>query len=136
LPRKSDSGRVILDQDAKAALDQMYEDLKSQETCISISYSKLVSFIVEQYAKASFAHDRDAIVKRYFNSKEYLKNIIRGVHKSEDVEEALKNALLKVTSSGNPKTQRARKLRKTGENNEPRQPKVATTGNGNQTDPG
>lgn len=115
MPRKSESGRVILDQEARAALDRMYEDLKTQETWIRLTPSKLVSFIVEQYARVSFANDREAIVKRHFNSKEYLKNVIRGVRSSEDVEEALKNALLKVASSERPKTSRVRGKRKASE---------------------
>lgn len=103
MPKKSDLGRAILDETAKTALNQMIADLKKEEACIRVSPSKLVSWIVEKYAKTGFVSDKDVIIKNFFDSKGYLKNMIRGAQSSDEIEAALRIALLKVGATEIPK---------------------------------
>lgn len=85
-----------MDDLAIVAATQMMAGLASQEDCIRITASKLVSWIVTRFAENGFERDREAIIREHFNSKDYLKKVIRSLDSKEDMAAALQEALVKI----------------------------------------
>ena len=96
MPRKSDSGRVILDERAKESLDKMLEILKMVDSFLKINPSRLSSWIVHRYFMESFEKEKQTIARDHFNPKGYLKNALKGIESEEDITNALKTILSKV----------------------------------------
>jgi hypothetical protein len=114
MPRKPDSGRIMLGPAANEVVGQMMAALRSKEECIRITPSSLVSWIVEQYLENGFEVDRDAIIKRHFNPKEYLKRVINAGGTPDEVASALEKALHKIRSEEiRPRSSRRRQTAKT-----------------------
>lgn len=106
--------RVTLDQSAKEALVQMMETLRQQEPCINLSPSNLGSLIVSRYAKGQFEKDKEDIIRHFFNSREYLKKLLKEAHTSEEMSSALRLALSKVESAPS-SMKRRKRMTKSGE---------------------
>lgn len=109
----SESGRVILNETAKAALERMTTELTSQEACVRFTPSSLVSWIVNEYEKGSFVENKGAIIRDHFNTKEYLKKVIRDIRSPEDMATALHSMLQKVNNAQAGEHSAKRKKRKT-----------------------
>jgi hypothetical protein len=92
---KLKSGRIILDERAKAALSSMYEELKN-EKCIKITPAKLSGWIICEFQKNYFERYKRKICKDHFNSKEYLKGMIQNVDAEENLEDILRTALINI----------------------------------------
>ena len=102
--------RIVLEQGAAVALDEMIKNLKVTEQCVKVTASKLVSWIIERYRVGSFPQDEQAIVKAHFNSREYLKKVVQDIEPGQDVAEALEAALQKMRKDKTSvRTQRKRK---------------------------
>ena len=97
-PRAVD--RVTLDQPAKEALTRMMSELRQKEPCISLSPSSLGSLILSSYAVDHFDSEKEKLVRHFFNSREYLKNILRSSSSNENVVEALKAAIDRIDIKG------------------------------------
>lgn len=107
----SSSARIGLDPAAQQAVTQMIDALKEQEDHVRINPSRLVSWIVTRYAASHFEADRAEIIKRHFDSKEYLKTAIKGVSSVQEMEQVLKSALSRVAVSSSVGGRLARRRR-------------------------
>jgi hypothetical protein len=109
LSKSPDVGRVILDEKAKLAVEEMLDILKKQEDCIRLNSSKLVSWIVARFRHSRFERDQQAIVKAHFNSKEYLKKVVSQSATETDLTEALQAMLARMNSSAGVRRGRRKK---------------------------
>ena len=110
MPKDQHTVRIVLEQGAAVALDEMIKNLKVTEQCIKVTPSKLVSWIVERYRIGSFAQDEQTIIKAHFNSREYLKKVVQEIEPGGDVAQALQAALEKVrTDQSAPRPKRKQK---------------------------
>ncbi len=107
--KTSESGRVILDQGTKEMLIKMVLELKAQESCIRLSPSKFVCWIIGRYFEHMFANDQEAIIKAHFNSKEYLRKTINTVGSESDLATVLEDMLYKIRSEEKRSTRRPKK---------------------------
>ena len=99
LPKASkDTVRLVLDEQGKAALHRMVVELKAQEPCVRFTASTLGSWVIARYAETGFQADRDEIIRRHFNSKEYLKKVIQEMDPKENLADVLQAALKRVGS--------------------------------------
>ncbi len=96
----SNIGRIILEPEARAALEQMLSDLKAREGCIRISPSKLASWIVGHYRLSSFEQDQEEIIRAHFNPREYLKRMLDGSVPESGLADALQTALTRIQPCG------------------------------------
>lgn len=92
------SSRVVLDQEAQEYLNKMLLVLRSEEDGVKISPSRLTSWIVSYFAKRDFSRQKERITRESINSKEYLRNIAKGLGDSDDLETVLKEALNQIRS--------------------------------------
>lgn len=99
MSKTPDTGRVILDENAKQAVDEMLDALKKQENCIRLNSSKLVSWIVTRFKESRFESELNAIIKAHFNSKEYLKKIVSQSETETDLTGALQAMLNRMQSN-------------------------------------
>jgi hypothetical protein len=103
---KLKSGRIILDEEAKSALSSMYNEIKDEE-CVKITPAKLSSWIIQKFHTSYFRQHKTKITKDHFNSKEYLKDMMKNVGAEENLEEVLRKALSNIktprTSKSNDK---------------------------------
>ncbi len=90
--------RIVLDENAKRAAEEMMTALRSAEQCIDIQYSKLISWVTKRYRETAFDRDCEAIIRAHFDSKEYLKNVIKKSG-TGDLAQALQTALARVRQS-------------------------------------
>jgi hypothetical protein len=107
----SDSGRVILNEEAKAALTEMLASLRAREEHVRISPSVLASEAIVRYAKRAFALEQDEIARRHFNPREYLKKVMNQLPHDADPAQVLESALKRMRSEnrGPPRPRRRRK---------------------------
>ena len=93
------SGKIRLEEEARDALTAMLEELKSEESsCVRVTPSELVSWILKAFYGRYFVKERDALIKDYTNRKAYLTGILRNVREDRNVEDVLKEALKKMAS--------------------------------------
>jgi hypothetical protein len=92
---KLKSGRIILDEGAKTALSSMYDEIRDQE-CVKVTPAKLSSWIIQKFYSSYFRQHKAKITKDHFNSKEYLKGIMKNVGEEENLEEILRKALTNI----------------------------------------
>lgn len=97
----------------------MLTELRAREQCLRITPSKLVSWILGQYKTEHFERDQDRIVQAHFNSKEYLKQMIRGASSAEDLTQALQAALGRIGKSDSKKQSWRKSSRTASVNAEP-----------------
>ena len=109
MPKDQHTVRIILEQGAALALNEMMKSLRATEQCIKVTPSKLVSWIIERYRLGSFAQDEQAIIKAHFNSREYLKKVVQEIGPGGDVTKALETALQKIRSDEKQTRPRGRK---------------------------
>jgi hypothetical protein len=110
---KLKSGRIILDEGAKTALSSMYDEIRDQE-CVKITPAKLSSWIIQKFHSSYFRQHKAKITKDHFNSKEYLKGIMKNVGEEENLEEILRKALTNIKT---PRASRANAKRSQQESN-------------------
>lgn len=96
---KSKSSRVVLDKDSQEHLNKMLLTLKSEGSCIRISPSRLVSWIVSYFSKRDFSRQKKRIIREHFNSKEYLRHIAKNLNESDSLEAVLKETLNQIKPS-------------------------------------
>lgn len=106
-----DSGRVILDEAGKAALSEMFSNLKREE-CIQLTSGRLASWILAHYRANHFERDRREIVQAHFNSKEYLRKVIKDMDPQENVADVLSAALKRLSMAEGVQETRGRKRKK------------------------
>ncbi len=109
MSKTPDVGRVILDEKAKLAVEEMLDQLKKQEDCIRINSSKLVSWIVAYFRNSGFEHEQQAIIKAHFNSKEYLKKVMSRSSSEEDLSAALQTVLTRMNAGAERRKRRREK---------------------------
>ncbi len=85
----------------------MLETLTAEGEFVKIKPSRLVSWILAKYFERGFDRDKSEIIKNHFNSKEYLKSIVRNMDSSDDLSSVLQNTLDKI---GNSKRRGRRKV--------------------------
>ena len=112
MSKSADTGRVILDEAAKTAVNEMLTMLKSEEDCIRLNSSKLVSWIVTRFKASRFEHEQSAIIKAHFNSKEYLKKAVSQSATEADLSEALETVLTRMNSRADIRRSRRKKQSK------------------------
>jgi len=98
--KSSTVSRVLLDQEARQALEQMFTVLREEGKYIKINPSRLTSWVVSKFAKKYFGKSKSEIVKAHFNSKEYLKDLASNIEDNENPAEVLSQAL-KSIQAGN-----------------------------------
>ena len=113
---KANTGRIVLTEKAKVALSSMLEQIKDEGECIKITPSKLTSWLVERFAINYFPKDMELILKEHFNSKVFLRNVLKEIENEEDLASAL-NGALKVVKSKKPRKRKPRKSK--GNENSP-----------------
>jgi hypothetical protein len=116
LRKNSSPVRLLLEKSGQEALASMRESLKSE--CIRLSPSQLVGWILARYLKASFQADRESLIQAHFDTKEYLKKVLKEIQDEKtDVAVVLNTALKRVNlSDGMGRPRRGRPRRDAGEN--------------------
>jgi len=99
--KNQNTGRIILNEEAKSSLLQMLESLKGDGEYLKITPSKLTSWVVNRYFITSFEKEKKIIEKDHFNSKGYLRNVLKGIEGEDDLEKALQTALARVNRTKN-----------------------------------
>jgi hypothetical protein len=94
--KASDSGRVILNESGKDALNTMLDDLTQNESCIQITPAKLVTWILCHFQKSGFTECRDAILQAHFDSRKYLKQAVNSKSSPEELADVLQSVLAKI----------------------------------------
>ncbi len=93
------SGKIRLDEEARKALTALLENLTSEQgSCVRVTPSELVSWILKAFYGRYFVKERDALIKDYTNRKAYLTGVLKNVREDRDVEDVLKEALKKMAS--------------------------------------
>lgn len=109
--KSSTVSRVLLDKEAREALDQMLTVLREEGKYIKINPSRLTSWVVSKFAKKYFGKSKSEIVKAHFNSKEYLKDLASNIEEDENPAEILSQALKSIQG----KTKKAANAKKAQE---------------------
>jgi hypothetical protein len=81
----------------------MLNDLIQDESCIQITPSKLVTWILCYFRKADFSNCRQAIIQAHFDSRKYLKQAVSSKSSPEELAGVLESVLakLKMENPGN-----------------------------------
>lgn len=80
--------RVALDKGATAAYSVMVERLRTENTCLRLQPSQVVSFLVRYFEETHFEQDVQVLVGEFFDSEKYISEATaraRGLPNFEDV---------------------------------------------------
>jgi len=94
--KSSSAMRTLLDPEAQQALEKMIERLKESGHFLKINPSRLTSWIVCQFLEDGFEKSLPLILQDHFNSKEYLRNLVKNFSEADDLEKFLKETLQQI----------------------------------------
>lgn len=83
--------RINLDEKAKGLISEMFSKLKEENQYVKVSASDLVSWILSSYREKTFEKEIEKIAREYFDSKRYLRDVVKQMGEGGKDDELLKN---------------------------------------------
>lgn len=88
--------RVALDKPATNAYHSMVEEIKAQNSCVKISPSQFVSFLVTDFYKTYFEKDLSILVAEFFDSQGYHEAAIKRAKREGNFEQIMNETMMNI----------------------------------------
>ena len=91
--------RLILENEAKDAVNEMLAQVKQENPQVSVTPSSLASWILIYFSKKSFNQVKPKIADSHFNPKAFIRSQLKDLDSAEKVEAALLEIRTKIKNS-------------------------------------